>query len=63
MISFVAFATHNDPKAATEFEVYALGLEAIAKKYGGRPHFGKMNYATSSDIEEVLRNSDLILTN
>lgn len=33
-----------------EFVMYGKNLERIAAKYGGRPHWGKMHWATASDL-------------
>jgi|EP00945_MAST-04E_sp_MAST-4E-sp1_P005862 L-gulono-1,4-lactone dehydrogenase len=44
------------------FDAYAKGLERIATKYGGRPHWGKMNWATAKDIAPVYQQLDSFKT-
>lgn len=37
-----------------EFKLYSSGLETLcAEKYDGRPHWGKVNYATTADIKKA----------
>ncbi len=37
----------------TEFESYFRGVEAIARDYGGRPHWGKRHYRSASALAEL----------
>ena len=47
VISFIVLGNQNHTGSPKEFERYASGLEQICEdKYGGRPHWGKVNYAT-----------------
>ena len=36
-----------------EYEPYFKAMEAIFRKYGGRPHYGKMNNLRREDFEEI----------
>jgi hypothetical protein len=47
VISFIVMGNKNHTGSPREFQLYASGLEAICEsKYEGRPHWGKVNYAT-----------------
>ena len=47
VISFIVLGNQNHTGSPREFELYASGLEKICEsKYGGRPHWGKVNYVT-----------------
>ncbi len=37
----------------TEFESYFRGVEAIARDYGGRPHWGKRHYQSAATLREL----------
>ncbi len=37
----------------TEFESYFRGVEAIAREYGGRPHWGKRHYRSAAALAEL----------
>jgi L-gulonolactone oxidase len=36
-----------------EFESYFRGVEAIAREYGGRPHWGKRHYRSADELSEL----------
>jgi FAD/FMN-containing dehydrogenase len=39
---------------AAEFSLFTRdGLERIGAKFGGRPHWGKMNWATAADLRPL----------
>jgi FAD-linked oxidoreductase len=38
------------------YQAYFEAVEAIFRKYGGRPHFGKMNTCTAADFEQMYPN-------
>lgn len=51
VISFIVLGDKSVTGDQTEFEMYARGLEEICEsKYNGRPHWGKVNYATAQSI-------------
>jgi len=51
VISMIVTGDLTKTGAPDEFSMYGHGLEEIAVgKYDGRPHWGKMNYATAEDI-------------
>ena len=37
----------------TAFESYFRGVESIMTGYGGRPHWGKRNYATAAQLKDL----------
>jgi L-gulono-1,4-lactone dehydrogenase len=37
----------------TEFEGYFRGVEAIAREYGGRPHWGKRHYRSADELRDL----------
>jgi hypothetical protein len=52
VISFIVMGNKNHTGSPEEFEMYASGLEEICEtKYNGRPHWGKVNYATHKYLE------------
>jgi len=53
VISNIVLGTTSVSGPAKEFELYGKQLESIAQKYGGRPHWGKMNWATGAEIAAV----------
>jgi len=50
VISFIVRGTPRATGSPAEFSMYAHGLAQVAAKYGGRPHWGKQNYATAADL-------------
>jgi FAD/FMN-containing dehydrogenase len=53
VLSNIVLGTTEISGPQDEFALFGKQLEKIAFKYGGRPHWGKMNYATSNDIQSV----------
>ena len=53
VISNIVLGTTEVSGPATEFALYGKELEKIAQKYGGRPHWGKMNWATAEQLKPV----------
>jgi len=53
VISNIVLGTKEMSGPAKEFELYGKQLEKIAQKYHGRPHWGKMNWATADDLKPV----------
>ena len=53
VISMIVFGNATYGGDITEFEMYGHGLENIAKKYNGRPHWGKQNYIDSIYLKSV----------
>ena len=51
MVSTIVLGTATVAGPQAEFALYAKSLEKIAGKYGGRPHWGKMNWATVTDLQ------------
>eukprot|EP00054_Salpingoeca_dolichothecata_P013767 m.77002 g.77002 ORF g.77002 m.77002 type:complete len:434 (+) comp20646_c0_seq1:93-1394(+) len=51
VLSMIVLGTPTETGSPAEFSMYGHGLEEIATtKYHGRPHWGKMNWATYTDI-------------
>eukprot|EP01063_Lacrimia_lanifica_P001991 TRINITY_DN11033_c0_g1_i1.p1 TRINITY_DN11033_c0_g1~~TRINITY_DN11033_c0_g1_i1.p1 ORF type:complete len:461 (+),score=171.64 TRINITY_DN11033_c0_g1_i1:74-1456(+) len=48
VVSFIGFGKPGQTCPPVIFAAYAEGLAGIARKHGGRPHWGKMNWATSA---------------
>ena len=54
VISFIVLGDQSATGPYEEFYMYAKGLEDLCQtKYGGRPHWGKVNYATTSYLEKA----------
>jgi len=51
VFSFIVLGTKTSPADQDLFQQYASTLEALAKSYGGTPHWGKQNYAERADLE------------
>jgi L-gulonolactone oxidase len=52
VMSFIALGDSEKTADYNEFERYARGLEELCeRKYQGRPHWGKVNYAVSSYLQ------------
>lgn len=51
VVSTIVLGTATVAGPQAEFALYAKSLEKIAGKYGGRPHWGKMNWATVTDLQ------------
>ncbi len=50
VVSNIVLGTTEVAGPQDEFALFGRGLERIAGKYGGRPHWGKMNWATAADL-------------
>ena len=50
VISNIVLGTTEVAGPQDEFALFGKELERIASKYGGRPHWGKMNWATAADL-------------
>eukprot|EP01134_Creolimax_fragrantissima_P000238 CFRG0238T1 len=53
VISFIVWGTDAESGDPKEFQFYARELERISHKYGGRPHWGKMNWANTEYLRRV----------
>jgi FAD/FMN-containing dehydrogenase len=54
VISFIVVGDVNVTGNANEFEMYSRGLEQLCEsKYRGRPHWGKVNYATAEYLSST----------
>jgi FAD/FMN-containing dehydrogenase len=49
----VSGPSHLESGPKREVELFDHGLEAAARKYAGRPHWGKNHYATAADLRRV----------
>lgn len=58
VISNIVLGTPNVTGPPDEFALFGRGLERIAGKYAGRPHWGKMNWATAEDLAPVYPDFD-----
>jgi L-gulonolactone oxidase len=50
VVSNIVLGTTSVAGPQAEFALFGKGLERIATKFGGRPHWGKMNWATAADL-------------
>ena len=50
VVSNIVLGTFSVAGPQAEFALFGKALERIAGKYGGRPHWGKMNWAKASDL-------------
>ena len=53
VVSNIVLGTTSVAGPRAEFELFGKALERIARKYGGRPHWGKMNWAAAKDLRPV----------
>jgi len=54
VVSNIVLGTPTETGPPSVFEAYSrYGLESIATKMGGRPHWGKMNWANASTLRPV----------
>jgi len=53
VISFICLGNEFETGDPREFSMYAHGLADIAKKYGGRPHWGKVQYEDSQQLRQL----------
>lgn len=58
VISLIVMGTTAESGPPEEFALFAKGLEQLGQKYGGRPHWGKMHWATARDLRPVYSNLD-----
>ena len=42
VVSMIVLGNATETGSPAEFQMYAQGLASIARKYGGRPHWGKL---------------------
>jgi hypothetical protein len=50
VISNIVLGTSEISGPQKEFDLFGKHLQKIATRYGGRPHWGKMNWATAKDL-------------
>ncbi len=53
VLSMIVLGTATQSGPQRVVRLFDRGLEAIAAKYGGRPHWGKLNFATHADLKPV----------
>jgi L-gulono-1,4-lactone dehydrogenase len=53
VVSFITLGNHTRTGPPTVFAFFAQQLEKMGKQWEGRWHWGKMNWATASDTQEV----------
>ncbi|KNC84083.1 hypothetical protein SARC_03676 [Sphaeroforma arctica JP610] len=53
VISFIAWGNTHESGDSNVFKFYAQELERISHRYGGRPHWGKMNWGTRAYFRTV----------
>jgi L-gulonolactone oxidase len=51
VVSMIVMGTATASGPEDEFQLFAGQLEKLAGKYGGRPHWGKMNWAAANDLQ------------
>lgn len=54
VLSSIVFGTTQTSGPSSEFALFGKALEKIAfERYNGRPHYGKMNWATADDMKRA----------
>ena len=51
VLSMIVLGNATTAGPVDEFALFGHGVEQLAAKYNGRPHWGKMNWASASDLK------------
>lgn len=53
VLSMIVLGNATTAGPVDEFALFGHGVEQLAAKYDGRPHWGKMNWATASSLRPL----------